>query len=66
MKFKYKGMIEIVPYPLVPGKYRISNGTKLVLADRVESLSFFKENFTPVDNEALDLVDPNRTKRLCQ
>jgi len=66
MKFKYGGMVEIVPSD-EPGRYRISKGTRLVQAGLfLFDIEYIRENFTPGDCDALNLLDPDRTERLCQ
>lgn len=66
MKFKISGMIEVEPLEGCPGWVVV---TKTFLRwEKGERLpvSYLTENkFSPADCEALNLVDPNRTERLC-
>jgi len=67
MKFKPKRTtIEVEDVPGLPGVFYVKS-----LSDRFYALGQhikiedLIENFTPADCEALNLVDPDRTKRLC-
>jgi len=64
IKLKYTGVIECEPCDS-PGFWKITKGTELVPAGEVMRLEYIKKNFRPADCEALNLVDPDRTERLC-
>jgi len=66
MKFKYTGMVEIEPCENSPDRWKITKGTELVSGGQVVRMEYIRDNFTPVDNEALNLLDPDRTERLCR
>ena len=68
MKFNLKRcQIEIEPLPNSPGMFRVKPGKGCEFFDdsNVFGLEYLKEHFEPVDGPALDLVDPDRTERLC-
>ena len=65
MKLKYTGTVTIEPCENSPGRWMITKGTELVPAGEVMRLEYIRDNFTPADREALNLLDPDRTARLC-
>jgi len=58
------GIVEAEPM-VTPGIFKITRGTELVPAGQVMRLEYIRENFTAADCEALNLMDPDRVKRLC-
>jgi len=64
MKLKYRGIVEIEP-SVTPGFFRVTKGTELVNLDQVMSLEYIRENFTAADCDSRDLLEPDRTERLC-
>jgi len=67
MKFNLKRyQVEIEPHPESPGMFRVTKGCEFFDESNVLRLEYLKEHFTPVDCEAVDLVDPDRTERLCR
>jgi len=66
MRLKYTGVVEYKPCENSPGMYMITNGTELVPAGQVMSPEYMRANFTAGDCEALNLLDPDRTDRLCR
>jgi len=65
IKLKYTGIIEAEGCPNSPGIYYVCTGTELVPDGQVMRLEYIRANFTAADNNALNLMDPDRTKRLC-
>jgi len=65
MKLKYTGIVEIEPCENSPGRWMITKGTELVPAGEVMRLEYIRANFTEADCEALNIMDPDRTERLC-
>ena len=65
MKLKYTGIIEVEDSPLYVGSLLVTKGTKLVPAGQVFTIEEAIANFTPADNDSLNLLDPDRVKRLC-
>ena len=65
MKLKYTGIVEIEPCENSPSRWMITKGTELVPAGEVMRLEYIQANFTAVDCKAVDLLDPDRTARLC-
>ena len=65
MKLKYIGVIEAEPFPNSPGMYRITKGTELVPAGQVMGLEYMRANFEAADCAALNVLDLDRTNRLC-
>ena len=66
MKLKYTGIIKIEPVLTSKQMFRVTKGTELVPAGQVMRLEYIKANFRPVCSESLNLMDPDRNKRLCQ
>ena len=66
MKLKYTGIIEVKPVLTNIKMFQVTKGTELVPIGQVMRLEYIKENFRPACNETLNLMDPNRNKRLCQ
>ena len=65
MKFKYTGIVTAEPCENSPGRWKITKGTELVPAGEVMRLEYIKANFTAADGAALNIMDPDRTDRLC-
>uniref|UniRef100_A0A6M3LPK0 Uncharacterized protein n=1 Tax=viral metagenome TaxID=1070528 RepID=A0A6M3LPK0_9ZZZZ len=65
MKFNFNGHIEVFPVPDNPGLFGVVEDTELFKAGRILTLGYLREHFTPADCEALNLMDPDRTERLC-
>jgi len=68
MKFNLKRgfcQVIIVKHPNSPGMYRIIRGNEWLPVGYVLSMETINKYFTPVDGEALELVDPDRNERLC-
>ena len=66
MKFKYSGIIEVKPLPAYPDWLIITKGHGRYETGERLPISYLKENgLSAVDCEALALVDPDRTERLC-
>ena len=64
MKFKFKGQVEIER--LEDGQFVVTRGDGFFISGHaVLVLDELKKWFTPADCEALNLVDPDRTERLC-
>ena len=66
MKLKYTGTIEVKLILTSNKTFRVTRGTELVPAGQVMGLEYIKANFTAGDYEALNLIDPDRTERLCR
>lgn len=69
MRFNFKGQIEVEPDSLGGNNniFLVTKGHELFLPEgQYLTLLGLKKNFTPADCNALNLVDPNRTERLCQ
>ena len=65
MKLKYTGTVTAEPCENSPGRWKITKGTELVPAGEVMRLEYIRANFTATDCGALNIMDPDRTERLC-
>ena len=65
MKFKFVGIIETTR--LRDGGFMVTRGDGFFVRTKtVFEMDTMKKHFTPADCEALNLVDPDRTGRLCR
>jgi len=66
MKFKYSGIIDVSPLKDYPNWLVVTRGHGRYKKGERLHIKYLAENdFKPADCEALNLVDPDRTKRLC-
>ena len=66
MKLKYTGTIEVKPLTDHPDWLVVTKGHGRYEKGERLPLSYLKENgFTAADCESVDLLDPDRTERLC-
>ena len=63
MKFKYSGIIEVEQ--LGDGDFVVTVGDGYFFQGHEVIIKDDLKHFTPADNEALNLIDPDRTERLC-
>ena len=45
--------------------FKATFNNNLFLAERILTLQELKENFLPINCEALDVIDPDRVERIC-
>jgi len=66
MKFKLTAIIEAKDLPDFPGYVEVTKGLQGYKHGEWWKIEQLKENgLTPVDCNALNLMDPDRTERLC-
>ena len=68
MKFKLKAIMEVTPHEDLEDYFYVTpTGSDLLLRRALITLKELKaNNLTPMDNKGVDLIDPDRVKRLSE